>query len=504
MMRFIFSSFSPFYVSNQSSLLIRIQISVVLSALMFIGCVDDSQSEQPVLILPSPSEMDQTVNLNPLDPNAPMQDMMVAFDDLDLNLNDMNPPRSDLNMPTQDMEVISQDMEVISQDMDSSPVFDMALPMQDMELPGNGLDCVALCETYSSYSLDGCNEDCQPIAPELCTQQCNPTYTQKAWSEPQWINLNTPYTRITSSNSGFVVDKGNQNQVYFEIWNWEGTLIHTIEDDSWYTYVMVSDTAILIYMETDLFQGQATLYDWNGTELERLDIVQSAGYDERLPTLFNDQIYLRTTGYYNDEWGYMSTYASNLIQVSVDQDYDYYDYVSEIDFSTTELRASYLGFDTLIEDELITSNTDGYVSFSYPIYSLSDHGFIYEDEQEIYHLVLAPNSEDAPWSIDLLSTWIAPELSNLTFPFNVNDGLYGLLELDGQSHLYKMRFEGQSPQDFEFIRAFDEQITDLKSDHMIMSREGTGIWVRHRLPACTGDGQCACLTPSTSPLCSSN
>ena len=235
------------------------------------------------------------------------------------------------------------------------------------------------------------------------------------------------------------------------------------------------------------------MYNWEGEELQVTPIVLSAGYDERLPSLFGDQLELRAIGPYNDEWGYTQTYTSNNLFVRVDQDYDYFDSISDIDYVTTYLDAFYYGFESQTATDFFVSNTDGYIAFQYPIYAVSDLGFIYEDEFEIRHLVLPPQSTNASddWRSSVLSDWIAPDQVGLEFPFTVNNGIYGMVEFGGQYHLYALRFENQVPQGFDFVRSFDGMISDLKADHMIVEQEPEGLWVRHRLPACTQNGQCS-------------
>ena len=479
---------------------------------MLTACVeDDDERDVGVadLALDSESDFEPT-----LDTGALALDGEVRDSDAEIS-----PP--DMSEGTRDQEITDMSPEVIT-DLEPAPDPDMDALDPDMALPDMVLpdmasadmtpepaevewaECEHLCLTEDPERLDGCSSSCEPIAPEACRQDCDPTNTVNAWSNTEYIDLGSPYDELHVSDAGFVVQRtvlGNHN---FELRAWSGALIHSLTfapTDYTEIDVHLSREAVLIYHEWDnAFGGELFLYSWEGAELAR-EVIMYMNYVCRRPALFRDRVIYSALGptyeCFDTPINYdRAMYASQLVSVSAFKGFDYDIAVDDFE-PYYRLNARYYGHS---EGQTTVGTLSG-DTHDAQVEAVSDVGFIYRDERGALQLATPPVSSEARWTYHALAGLTPDSTDAFQVKSGAYEALYGAHD-SGVSHdLYQLTMNGAAPQRFELVRRFAEPISKLTDHHMITREEERGVWVRHRRPACTVDGQCVCLNDAALPDC---
>ena len=173
-------------------------------------------------------------------------------------------------------------------------------------------------------------------------------------------------------------------------------------------------------------------------------------------------------------------YASQLVSVSAFTGFEYDIAVDDFE-PFYRLSARYYGHS---EDQPTVGTLSG-DTHDAQVEAVSDVGFIYRDEGGALQLATPPLSSEARWTYHALAG-LAPDQTDA---FQVKSGayeaLYGAHDSGASHDLYQLTMNGAAPERFELVRRFAEPISKLTDHHMITREEERGVWVRHRLPACT-------------------
>ena len=442
-------------------------------------------------------------DMTTLDPDMAILDPDMAILDPDMAVLD-----PDMAILDPDMAILDPDMATLDPDMATLDP-DMAVPDAVTDLPNCGL----LCETYEPEQLDGCDESCQPISSTFCAQDCEVTNTVHAWSNVRFLDLNEVYEAIYIADGGLVVQRpiheGNRR---FDIVSWSGSVLHslTLDERPFQSleatpYVYVSEEAAMIFYEWDnIYGGELFLFSWTGEELQRSDVVYMIGSCKR-PALFRDRVLLNQIGPVGDCFDFPSNdlrelHTSHTLQV---RETTRFEYNLEIDDFVPEYTLS--GSYTYFASPLFWSIAGP--SHNIRVESISDRGFIYQDENNISRLILSPTQANDPWTSTLLNelTEEVEHASELRHFYRVNQGFYAVTQQDEDenisSQLYHLNFAQGTPNAYRLERQFDTPITDLTDQHMITTRVETGLWVRDRSPACDMSGACVCRDESENERC---
>lgn len=462
---------------------------------------DDAEVSEPDAAVSPPdmSEATQDLALD-LSPERDLEierDMEMTASDMlssDMALADMEP----VDMTLTDMEPVDMTLADL-EPVDMEPA-DMEPILGEVEWA----PCEELCLTEDAARLDGCSSECYPIAPEACQYACDATHTEEAWSSVEYLDLGGRYTAIYPADSGFIVQRAVAGNHVLEVRGWDGELLRSItltpmrfEEIE----VHVSQEAVLIYHEWDnTVGGELFLYSWEGVELAREEIVY-LDYICRRPGLFRDRVIYLAIGptyecFDSPVNEVRSIHASHLVRAKVFTGYEY-DFMVDDDEPYYRITAEYYKYDEA-SPTLTFLNGD---THNVEIKAVSDVGFVYHAGNLTPRIAIPPTSPEALWTHQPLTGLIPSVLSAFQFKNGPYEDLYGVHQVDSRHDLYRFTFSGDTPQRFELVRRFSEPILKLTDHHMITREDERGVWVRHRRPACTLDGRCACLNDSALPDC---